>query len=73
MRRGNSDLLPFDPKIERTLKNTRRSNIEQLNIDENQGDHNIDAYSEGHSDQNEMCGLREPTFYISQLLEADFQ
>ena len=61
MRRRNSDLLPFDPEIERTLKNQRRLNKQELNMDINQGDYNTDAYSEGHSDHNEMRNLREPT------------
>ena len=30
-------------------------------MDENQGDRNFDAYSEGHSDHDEMCNLREHT------------
>ena len=54
-------MFPFDPKIERALKNKRISNREQLNMDKNQGDRNSNAYSEGHSDHNEMCGLRKPT------------
>ena len=57
----NSDLLPFDPEIERTLNSRRRSNRQELNMDENQRDCNSDAYSKGHSDHNEMCNLREPT------------
>ena len=61
MRRRNSDLLPFDPEIERTLKNQRRSNRQELNMNKNQGDRNSDLYSEGHSDHNEMRNLREPT------------
>ena len=62
MQRRNSDLLPFDPEIERTLKNQRRSNRHGLNMHENQVDHNSDAYSEGHNDHNAMSDLREPTF-----------
>ena len=61
MRQRNSDLLPVDPEIKRTLKNKRRSNRQELNMDENQGDCNSDAYSKGHSDHNEMRNLREPT------------
>ena len=64
MQHKNSDLLPFDLEIERTLKNIRRSNSKQWNMDKNQGDRNTDAYNEGHSDQNEMRGLREPTLGI---------
>ena len=30
-------------------------------MDENQGDHNSNAYSEEHNDHNEMQNLREPT------------
>ena len=30
-------------------------------MDENQGGHNSDVYSEGHSDHNEKRNLREPT------------
>ena len=30
-------------------------------MDENQGDRNSDAYSEGHNDHNEVQNLREPT------------
>ena len=61
MRRRNSDLLPFDMEIERTLKNQRRSNRQELNMDENQGVRNSDANSEEHSDHNKMRNLREPT------------
>ena len=52
MQRRNSNLLPFDPEIERILKNQRRSNRQDLNMDKNQGDHNSDSYSEGHSDHS---------------------
>ena len=61
MWRRNSDLLPFDQEIERTLKNQRRSNRQELNMDGNQGDRNSNAYSEGHGDHNDMLNLREPT------------
>ena len=67
-------MLPFDPKIERTLNSQRRSNREQLNMDENQGDRNLDAYSEGHSDHNEMHNLREPTWsdFWKPMLNANY-
>ena len=61
MRRRNSDLWPFDLEIERTLNSRRKSNREQLNMDENKVDRNFYAYSEGHSDHNEMHNLRDPT------------
>ena len=74
MRRINSDLLPFDLEIDRTLKNQRISNRELLNMDENQGDRNSDAYNEGHSDHNEMRGLREPTLgdYWRPMLNENY-
>ena len=50
-------MLPCDPEIERTLKNRRRSNRQELNMDENQGERNSDAYS----DRNEMQNFIEPT------------
>ena len=59
MRRRNSNLLPFDLKIERTLKNQIRSYRQELNMDGNQGDRNSDEYSEGNNDHNEMHNLRE--------------
>ena len=71
MERRNSNLLPFDMEIERTLKNQRRSNRQELNLDENQGDRNFDAYNEGHSDHNEMRNLREPT--LGDCWETDVE
>ena len=59
-RRSNSELLSFDPEIERTffrLKKIKADNIEME-------DHNQDKLSEGHSDQNEMPRIREPTLGV---------
>ena len=60
MWRRNSDLLPFDLEIERTLNSRRGSNRQELNMDENQGDRYSNAYSEGDNNHNEMHNLREP-------------
>ena len=56
-RKSSTKLLSLDPEIERTLfrrKKVRADNIEME-------DHNSNKFSEGHSDHNEMHGLREPT------------
>ena len=55
-RKSNTELLPFDPEIERTL--FRRKKVEAGNSE--MEDQNSDRFSEGHSDHNEMPGLREP-------------
>ena len=71
MRQRNTNLLPFDLEIERPLKNQRRSNKQELNMDENQGNHISDAYSEGYSDHNEMWNLRETT--LVENLTTNYQ
>ena len=47
------ELLPFDPEIERNLRNLKKSKVEQLIMEDNQSG----RYSEGHSDQNELLGI----------------
>ena len=54
-------MLPFDQEIERTLNSIRRANREELNMDENKGNRNFNAYSEGYSNHNEKHNLRKTT------------
>ena len=56
-RRFNSNLLSFDPEIERTLFKRRKVKADKVEMD----DPNTDKFSEGHSAQNEMLGIGKPT------------
>ena len=56
-RRSNSNLLSFDPEIERTLFKRKKVKVSKAKMD----DPNTNIFSEGHSDQNEMPGIRELT------------
>ena len=56
-RKSNTELLLFHPQIERTL--FRRKKVEASNSE--MEDQNSDRFSEGHSNHNEMPGLRERT------------
>ena len=56
-RKSNTELLPFDPEIKRTL--FRRKKVETGNSE--MEDQNSDRFSECHSDHNEMLEFREPT------------
>ena len=56
-RRSTSELLSFDLEIERTLFKLKKVKADNIRIE----DQNSDRYSEGHSDQNEVPGTREPT------------
>ena len=56
-RRSNFELLPFDLEIERTLFRRKKVKADKTEIDEQ----NNDRFSEGHSDQNEIPRIREPT------------
>ena len=57
LRRSNSNLLSFDLEIEKTLFGRKKVKANKAEMD----DPNIDRFSEGHLDQNEMPGIREPT------------
>ena len=56
-RRSTSKLLSFDPEIEKTLFKLRKVKVDNIGME----DQLSDRYSEGHSYQNEMLGMREPT------------
>ena len=56
-RRSISELLSFDPKIERTLFKLRKVKADNTGMK----DQHSDRYSEGHSYHNELHGMREPT------------
>ena len=56
-RRPNSELLPFDPKIERTLFKLKKIKVKNTEME----DHNTDIFGESQSYHNEMPGIREPT------------
>ena len=49
-RRSISELLPFDPEIERTLFKNRKIKSGNIRMEE----HNNDRYSEGHSHDDEV-------------------
>ena len=53
--RSTSKLLPFDPEIERTLFKLKKVKADNIIME----DRNSDRYSEGHSDHNEVLGMRE--------------
>ena len=56
-RKSNTELLPFDPEIKRTLFRQKKVEVGNSEME----DQNSDRFSEGHSSHNEMPGLREPT------------
>ena len=56
-RRPNSELLSFDPEIERTLFKLKKIKVDNTKTK----DQNIDRFNEGQLDDNEMPGIREPT------------
>ena len=56
-RRSNSELLSFDPKIERTLFRLKKIKVDNTEME----DQNIHRFNEGQSDENETLGIREPT------------
>ena len=49
-RKSSTELLPFDPEIERTM--FRRKKVEAGNLE--MEDKSSDRFNEGHSDHNEM-------------------
>ena len=56
-RRPNSKLLPFDPKIERTLFRFKKIKADNTKME----DQNTNRYNEGQSDHHKMPGIREST------------
>ena len=56
-RRPNSELLPFDPEIERTLCRLKKIKADNTEME----DQNTNKFSKGQSDHNKMPGIREPT------------
>ena len=56
-RKSITELLSFDLEIERTLFRRKKAKANNLEME----DQNRDRFSEGHSDHNDMLGLREPT------------
>ena len=55
-RKSSTELQSFDPEIGRTLFRPKKKEVGNLEME----DQNSDRFSEGHSDHNEMPGLREP-------------
>ena len=53
-RRPNSELLPFDPEIERTLFRLKKTKDDNTKME----DQNTDRFSKGQSHQNKMPGIR---------------
>ena len=56
-RKSSIKLLPFDPKIERTLFRQKKVDAGNSEME----DQDSDRFSEGHSDHNKMSELTEPT------------
>ena len=56
-KKPTSELLPFDPEIKKTLRNLKKSKGKQLRMEDNQSD----RYNKGHSCQNDLLAMREPT------------
>ena len=56
-RSSNFELLPFDPKIERTLFKRKKVKADKTDMEY----HNNDRFSEGNSDQIKIPGIQEPT------------
>ena len=56
-RKSSTDLLSLDPGIERTFFKRKKEKANNIEME----DQNSDKFSEGHSNHNEMFGLREPT------------
>ena len=56
-RRLDYKLLSFDPEIERTLFKLKKIKANNTEIE----DHNINIFSEGQSNHNEMLGIWEAT------------
>ena len=55
--RSNSELLHFDPEIERSLFKLKNIKADNTKME----DKNIHRFSEGQLDHNEMPGIRELT------------
>ena len=56
-RRPDSELLSFDPEIERTLFRLKKIKANNIEME----DQNTDKFGEGQSYHNEMPGIRELT------------
>ena len=56
-RKFSVELLPLDTEIERTFFRRKKAKAANAEIE----DQNSDRFSEGHSDHNEIPGLRELT------------
>ena len=56
-RKSGVELLSLNPEIERTLFRRKKAKAAKVEME----DQNSDIFSEGHSDYNEILGLREPT------------
>ena len=56
-RRSNSELLSFDPEIERALFRLKKIKVDNTEME----DHNTEKFSEGQSNHNEMPRIREQT------------
>ena len=56
-KRPDSELLSFDPKIQRTLFKLKKIKADDTEME----DQNTNRFSEGQSDHNEMPGIQEST------------
>ena len=56
-KRPDSELLLFDPEIERTLFRFKKIKANNTEVE----DQNTDIFNEGQLDHNGMPGIREPT------------
>ena len=56
-RKSRVELLSFNHEIERTLFRRKKAKADNAEME----DQNSDRFSEGHSDNNDMPGLREST------------
>ena len=52
-----AELLSFDLEIERTLFKRKKAKADKVEME----DQNSGRFIEGHSDHNDMLGLRKPT------------
>ena len=53
-KKSSTKLLPLNLEIERTLFRKKKAKVENIEME----DQNSDRFNEGHSDHNEMPGLR---------------
>ena len=69
-RKPTSKFLPFDPKLEKTLRKLKQSKVEQVIMK----DVHNDRYSESNSDHNDPPNIKEPTLgdYWKPMLNDNY-